>query len=51
MVDTILLIDVPFEVQLDRASSAEMRILAENIQAIIDTQMDRQENAKKPIDF
>ena len=46
MVDTILLIDVPPEVQLERASSRDMTAI-ENIQAIIDTQMDRQEKCQK----
>jgi dephospho-CoA kinase len=46
MVDTILLIDVPPEVQLERASSRDATGI-ENIQAIIDTQMDRQEKYQK----
>ena len=46
MVDTILLIDVPPEVQLDRASSRDATAI-ENIQAIIDSQMDRQEKCQK----
>lgn len=46
MVDTILLVDVPTETQLERASLRDSRSI-EDIQAIINTQMDRQEKCQR----
>lgn len=46
MVNTILLVDVPTETQLVRASLRDSRSI-EDIQAIINTQMDRQEKCQR----